>query len=105
MLDKDILKYSPTYILSSEEKDLLWKFRFYLTRDKKGLTKFLKAVDWSDPIETEQAVTTLLPLWVDVDVEDMLELLGAQFQHREVRSFAVSKLEKADDEVISQCLR
>lgn len=30
-----ILRYPPTQNLTTEEKDLLWKFRFYLTRDKK----------------------------------------------------------------------
>lgn len=32
----DILRYPPTKQLSDMEKDLLWKFRYYLTRDKKG---------------------------------------------------------------------
>lgn len=29
------MKYSPTQDLTSGEKDLLWKFRYYLTRDKR----------------------------------------------------------------------
>jgi hypothetical protein len=27
--------YPPTQTLTAEEKDLVWKFRFYLTRDKR----------------------------------------------------------------------
>ncbi|RIB03510.1 atypical PIKK PI3K protein kinase [Gigaspora rosea] len=92
-----ILKYPPTQPLTSEEKDLLWKFRFYLTRDKKALTKFLKCVVWTDPTEVKQAVE-LLPQWVDIDLDDALELLGANFENRAVRGYAVSQLKKADDE-------
>jgi phosphatidylinositol 3-kinase len=94
----NILGYSPTKALLSEEKDLLWKFRFYLIRDKKALTKFLKAVSWSDPVEEKQAVD-LLGVWVDIDVEDALELLGPNFNNIHVRNFAVTQLRKAEDEV------
>lgn len=33
----NILRYPPTATLSDLEKDLIWKFRYYLTRDKKGM--------------------------------------------------------------------
>ncbi|KAG9294695.1 hypothetical protein G9A89_008174 [Geosiphon pyriformis] len=92
-----ILKYPPTQSLTAEEKDLLWKFRFYLTRDKKALTKFLKCVVWTDPTEVKQAVD-LLSQWADIDVDDSLELLGANFENRAVRGYAVSQLKKADDD-------
>ncbi|KAL7275774.1 Phosphatidylinositol (PI) 3-kinase [Rhizina undulata] len=92
-----ILNYSPTQDLTGPEKDLLWKFRFYLTRDKRGLTKFLKSVSWADPAESKQAVQ-LLPKWVEVDVDDALELLGPNFVNPEVRAYAVDRLRKADDE-------
>jgi hypothetical protein len=29
------MMYSPTHELNSEEKDLVWKFRHHLTRDKR----------------------------------------------------------------------
>ncbi|CAG8459059.1 12986_t:CDS:10 [Ambispora leptoticha] len=92
-----ILKYPPTQSLKAEEKDLLWKFRFYLTRDKKALTKFLKCVLWTDPTEAKQAVD-LLSQWADIDVDDALELLGANFINRAVRRYAVRQLQKADDD-------
>ncbi|KAI8618326.1 kinase-like domain-containing protein [Chytriomyces sp. MP71] len=92
-----ILQYPPTQQLSSESSDLLWKFRFHLTRDKKALTKFLKCVVWDDAVESRQAVE-LLNGWVDIDVEDALELLGAGFENRGVRAYAVGQLRKADDE-------
>lgn len=98
----NILSYIPTKQLVSEEKDLLWKFRFYLINNKKALTKFIKAVSWSDPVEEKQAVE-LLGVWVDIDVEDALELLGPQFSNLNVRNYAVTQLRKAEDEV-QMCL-
>ncbi|KAI7891262.1 kinase-like domain-containing protein [Mucor mucedo] len=92
-----IMSYPPTQPLTPEEKDLVWKFRFYLTRDKRGLTKFLKCVLWTDPTEVRQAVD-ILPLWVDIDVDDALELLGKEFENRSVRTYAVDQLRKADDD-------
>ncbi|CEP14473.1 hypothetical protein [Parasitella parasitica] len=92
-----IMGYPPTQKLTPEEKDLVWKFRFYLTREKRALTKFLKCVVWTDHTEVRQAVD-LLPLWVDIDVDDALELLGKEFENRSVRSYAVNQLRKADDE-------
>ena len=49
-------------------------------------------------MEVRQAVE-LLPTWADIDVEDALELLGPGFVHADVRSYAVSQLKKADDNV------
>jgi phosphatidylinositol 3-kinase len=92
------LNFSPTQELTSEEKDLLWKFRFYLTRDKRALTKFLKCVIWTDPTEVKQA-TELLSRWTEVDVDDALELLGPTFRNKAVRAYAVERLRKADDDV------
>jgi phosphatidylinositol 3-kinase len=93
-----LVKYPPTKFLSGEEKDLLWKFRFYLTRDRKAVTKFVKSVVWNDPVEARQAVD-LLPAWADIDVEDALELLGPSFGNSHVRTYAVNQLKKADDDV------
>jgi phosphatidylinositol 3-kinase len=81
------------------EKDVLWKFRFYLTREKKALTKFLKCVVWTDPIETKQAVE-LLDMWIAIDVEDALELLSPDFTNKKVREFAVHQLRRADNNVL-----
>lgn len=53
---------------------------------------------WTDHTEVRQAVD-LLPLWVDIDVDDALELLGKEFENRAVRAYAVNQLRKADDEV------
>jgi phosphatidylinositol 3-kinase len=57
-------------------------------------------VTWEDPVEVKQAVD-LLPAWVDIDVDDALELLGPVFTNASVQHHAVEQLKSADDEVIS----
>ncbi|KAJ0404845.1 hypothetical protein P43SY_007927 [Pythium insidiosum] len=49
----------PTDALRNEDKDLLWKFRFTLTDNKKAVVKFLLSVDWNDETEVKQATDLL----------------------------------------------
>ncbi|KAJ7031542.1 atypical/PIKK/PI3K protein kinase [Mycena alexandri] len=81
--------YAPSQPLNSEEKDLIWKFRFYL---------FLKSVTWRDSSEVKQAVEELLPQWTEIDTDDALELLGPGTVDSRVRAFAVRQLSRADDD-------
>ncbi|KAL2180901.1 kinase-like domain-containing protein [Thermothelomyces heterothallicus CBS 202.75] len=92
-----IMAYSPTHTLSPDEKDLIWKFRHHLTRNKKAITKFVKSVNWHDQSESRQA-SQILGKWTDIDVDDALELLGPTFDNSAVRAFAVDRLRKADDQ-------
>ncbi len=94
----EILSYPPTRVLTPSEMDRVWSFRFYLTRDPKGLTKFLKSVVWTDQGEAKQATEILLPMWTEPGLDDALELLGPTFQDARVRSYAVRQLERAEDE-------
>ncbi|KIR59973.1 phosphatidylinositol 3-kinase [Cryptococcus bacillisporus CA1873] len=95
----EIFRLPPTASLSAVDKDLLWKFRFSLFRSPRSLTKFLKCITWSDPVEAKQAVEKLLPLWgQEVGMDDALELLGPGFTHKMVRAFAVKRLERAEDD-------
>lgn len=93
----NIMSYSPTHALTSDEKDLVWKFRHHLTRDKRALTKFVKSVNWQDHSEARQAVQ-LLSKWTEIDVDDALELLGPTFDNPAVRAYAVDRLGKSDDD-------
>lgn len=93
-----IVNYPSTKILTSEEQDLVWKFRFYLINQKKALTKFLKCLNWEQQTEVNQAIE-LLKSWQPMDIEDALELLSPHFQHPAVRRYAVSRLQQAPDEV------
>ena len=92
-----IMSYGPTQELNAEEKDLIWRFRHHLTRDKRALTKFVKSVSWQDQGEARQAVQ-LLPKWTEIDVDDALELLGPTFDNPAVRAYAVDRLQESDDD-------
>ncbi|GIY14385.1 phosphatidylinositol 3-kinase catalytic subunit type 3, partial [Caerostris extrusa] len=92
-----ICDYLPTKVLTSEEQDIIWKFRFTLTNYKKGLAKFLKCVNWKINSEEKQALD-LLARWQAMDVEDALELLSPQYTHPIVRKYAVTRLKQASDE-------
>lgn len=91
--------------MTADEKDILWKFRYYLSRLPQSLSKFLKSVDWSDPIEPSQTLS-LLPEWTDISIDDALELLGPEpsFHNKDVRAFAVRKLENSPLEDIQLVL-
>ena len=92
----EILAYGPTHELTAQEKDVLWTFRRHLSRDKRALTKVVKATDWSNPKEA-QALTDLIPKWAEIDVDAALELLGPTIDDMVVRAYAVDRLRKADD--------
>ncbi|KAK7481349.1 hypothetical protein BaRGS_00027429, partial [Batillaria attramentaria] len=94
---KKIVGYPPTTVLTSEEQDVVWKFRFYLSGQKEALTKFLKCVNWSVAQEAKQALELMMG-WQAIDVVDALELLSPAFQHPLVRKYAVTRLQQADDE-------
>ena len=93
----EILFYGPTQDLTAQEKDVLWTFRRHLSRDKRALTKVVKATDWNSPKEA-RAMTDLIPRWAEIDVDAALELLGPTFEDPAVRAYAVDRLRKADDD-------
>lgn len=92
---------SPSYHPTREEKDLLWRFRFSLVDNRRALTKFLLAVDWTVDSEVVQAAE-LLEQWrkrSPIEVTDALKLLGKNvaFQTNLVRSYAIDTLAAAPD--------
>lgn len=85
--------------MSPEHKQLLWRYRFALTKEKAALTKFFNCVDWADQEEVEQAVE-LTGEWerqVSIDINDALQLLSANFTHPKVREAAARRVARADD--------
>ncbi|KAF2270189.1 phosphatidylinositol 3-kinase-like protein [Lojkania enalia] len=92
-----IMNYGPLREIKFKDRDLIWKFRYYLTRDKRALTKFVKAVNWREPIDVRQAAP-MLEKWAEIDIDAALELLGPSFDHPIVRAYAVERLKKADDD-------
>ena len=83
----------------SEEMDLLYKFRYTLTENKKALTKFLLSVRWNIESEVEE-LSKLLTMWQPIDLADALKLLGREkaFENTIVREYAVNILRTASDE-------
>lgn len=92
-----IVGYPPTTILTTEEQDLIWKYRFYLSNQKKALTKFLECVNWTVEGEAKQALDMMYQ-WAPMDVDDSLRLLSPAFKHSSVRKYAVERLQQATDE-------
>lgn len=92
---------SPSLHPTREEKDLLWRFRFSLVENRRALTKFLLAVDWTVESEVVQAAE-LLEQWrkrSPIEVTDALKLLGKHvaFQTNLVRDYAIDTLAAAPD--------
>lgn len=92
---------SPSHQLSREQRDLLWRFRFSLVDNRRALTKFLVAVDWTVESEVVQAAE-LLDQWrkrSPIEVTDALKLLGKHvaFQTDLVRDYAIETLAAAPD--------
>ena len=92
-----IINLPPTRPLDIESQNLIWKFRFALRDDSRALTKFLKCVDWSDPVETKASVQ-LMYEWAPIGPATALELLSPTFTNVDVRCYAVSILNQADNE-------
>lgn len=95
-----IIRYPPTQTLTTNEKSLVWQFRYYLSLDKEALTKFLQCVDWSSKQESDEALD-LLAKWQPIDPATSLELLTPKFQHPvdpRVRKYAISRLQCTDNE-------
>ena len=76
----------------------MWKYRYYLTQNKKALPKFLQCLN----LEYEgKILMELMIKWAPMDVEDALELLGSKYKsYPKIRSYAVSRLMLASNDVI-----
>ena len=78
----------------------MWKYRYYLTQNKKALTKFLQCFDLNLEFEGNMLMELMLK-WQPMDVEDALELLGSKYKnYPKIRSYAISRLRLASNEVI-----
>ncbi|CAK9435830.1 uncharacterized protein LODBEIA_P04950 [Lodderomyces beijingensis] len=80
--------------LSDNEKNLLWRFRYYFSKNnssdsnarsatsKSFLPKFLKSISWENDYELDHTFKEILPLYWSVDklqIGDALELLDSYF--------------------------
>jgi hypothetical protein len=82
---KQIERYAlqPDYVVLGEgERQLFWRYRHSLSTKKEMLVKFLQSVEWRRPKESEAAIT-LMKQWCEIDLEQALPLLSAQFSLNE----------------------
>ena len=99
-----ILDYPPLHEIPTEDKSLLWKYRYYLRSNKRALTKFLRCVDWNYLAQKKEA-DKLITQWSEIETVDALELLSRFFKSvKTVRDYAVGILRKADDAAILDVL-
>ncbi|KAG5417618.1 VPS34 [Candida metapsilosis] len=79
--------------LTDNEKNLMWRFRYYFSKNnnsndstskasKSFLPKFLKSINWENDYELDHTFKEILPLYWSVEnlqIGDALELLGKFF--------------------------
>jgi phosphatidylinositol 3-kinase len=102
---QQVINYPPLHPLSNKEKHLVWTYRYHLSQDGRALPKFLKSVRWGTRQENKDEVEEALELlqqWHPMDAGEALELLNAEFSgdktHPAIRQYAVSQLQKVDNE-------
>ncbi|KAI0980932.1 hypothetical protein GJ496_000311 [Pomphorhynchus laevis] len=91
----EIIKYPPLSSLHSDELDLVWNYRYFISAYPRALPKFLLSVHWSNPEEVSQA-TELLNAWTKIDIDEVILLLGSEYSHDSVRSFAINCLRQSN---------
>ena len=105
-----ICDYPPNRKLAIEERTFLWEARTLLQgSSKRAIPQLLAAVDWTDEIQSKEALK-LLSSWPCIDVNDCFELLGSAYRaisveaHVSIRQYAVKCLANADDLTLSNYL-
>lgn len=88
--------------LTEEDRNLLWDFRWAWSGRVTGrhvlyglrhaLPKILYAMDLSDPMEEKNAIN-MLEQWPELCLEDALQLMSNSIKQKDVRAFAVKKLD------------
>ncbi|VDO55277.1 unnamed protein product [Onchocerca flexuosa] len=51
-----IIQLPPTHAINIEERDLIWKFRYFLRNNRKALLKFVRSVSWDKNEEAAYAL-------------------------------------------------
>lgn len=97
-LEKILLK-DPLEELTDEEKKLLFITRDHYKSIPMALLLFLKAIDWTKPLQVAEAYK-YLQIWVPMQPEDSISLLLADYPDETIRAYAVQKIEEFSDEDI-----
>lgn len=97
-LEKVLLK-DPLEELSEAEQRLLFITRDHYKSIPMALLLFLKAIDWTKPLQVAEAYK-YLHLWVPMQPEDSISLLMPDYPDETIRGYAVEKVEEFSDEDI-----
>jgi phosphatidylinositol 3-kinase len=96
LIDAVLNSHIPGKVISN----LLWRYRYALLKESsKAVIKFAECVDWMDPDEVADAMSTS---WVLAPPEDALRLLGPSFAHPFVRQYAIRCLGRASSAELAQ---
>lgn len=97
--------FSRSHQLNKAQRELIWKFRMHCSTIPEALPKFLRCVDWAD-LDQVCEVHRLIKIWRPITLEVALELLDYHIADEKVRSLAVKRLEKLDnDELLCYLLQ
>ncbi|CCE62384.1 hypothetical protein TPHA_0C02310 [Tetrapisispora phaffii CBS 4417] len=91
-----IINYPPGTTLTAHEKGSIWKYRYFLVNNRKALTKLLKSTNLNEEGERTE-VLDLMDSWVEIGIDDTIELLGSEYKNISIRAYAVNRLKKATD--------
>jgi len=96
-----IINKDQLYVPTSQEKKMLWNFKYFCRHKANALPKILSVVDWCDH-KCVKEVRRLLEVWCALPPEVALSLLDVKRSNTYVRGFAVLNLCKlTDDELVS----
>ena len=96
---EEIIKAPSCAELTLEKKDLIWKFRYFIQNNPNALTKFVRSVNW-DVADEKKEAEKIIKSWANINIYDVLELLGPDFKQSFVRKHAVSRLRDCTDDVL-----
>lgn len=94
---EQILLKDPLESLTTEEKRVLLICRNHYSSISMSLQLFLRAVDWTRPIQVKEA-HKMLSKWKKMPFEDMLSLLNAEYADETVRLYCVQHISQISDE-------
>jgi phosphatidylinositol-4,5-bisphosphate 3-kinase len=92
-----VLMTDPLEDLHAEDKKLLFICRNHYKTLPLALPLFLKSVDWTHPLQVQEAYK-VLNVWSLMKPEDALALLNADYPDENVRLYAVRRVSQLSDE-------
>ncbi|EGG20817.1 hypothetical protein DFA_00682 [Cavenderia fasciculata] len=94
-----IIEKDPLTGLTVEERELCWKHRHYCKFIPRSTSKVILSVPWNNPDSIKELYQLLhSKSWSPLEPVDTLELLSSKFLDRDIRKFAITTLQRMNDE-------